>query len=669
MRAVMGALLLFITLFSMPSASQDAKQITKAFANNDSIESVQLAPNGKHLGVLQKINEKRQLIILDSETLKPVNTIHFADKDDIASFVWATDKRLVLKLALKKDRYDFNLGTGELYAVNFDGSDAVFIHGARAMARNKTIKQSIVKNLSGPVNAKPIIIDTLDGDPEHILVLLSKYDRHSDNVRRYIYKFNINKFQRHYVTTTGKTHLSSFVHFAKNTDNIWALSQTSKGQYIFELYDEKEDEWQTINLDTPTKQARFVSQVKPGFFYYTGYCGQSPLKKLCEFDMKEGKSRMIAEPRNSDMTFVTTSYEGHPLFASTIHLDERYIPVADDFYAANLTKQLLGVFKQSRVFVSSAKNQGTKFLVNEFSNTKPQAWYLFDQEKNNLQFVGQSQLALRGPFQSPYTFESPIKINGSNAKDDAAMMLPQYDGIFIPAKGVAQASKTAPTLLLATGSIVDREHDYFNEQASLFSELGYNVVKVNARGTEGKGLYYETNSNGQLVNHGVADYAAALKLLADNNLIDKNRVCGYSEGEKSLTLLMLAATHPDVLKCVVTYNGIYDVDYLMYRSARRSESYHAYMKAKWGESSEGYKAQSPTEHAKAIKAPLLLVYGMKSLGKLKQSEAMESALNKADVPFERERFHKSLWVNNPEEKAALNLRIHEFMQSHLAVTQ
>ena len=105
-----------LTATSTTTASVTAKQTPLAnFFKRAKMSSLVLSPNGRYIAAVVPIGERRNLAVLDLDTRKawPVTN---QSRQDIGSFVWANDDRLLVSLD-----NDGNEASG-LFAVNRDGT-------------------------------------------------------------------------------------------------------------------------------------------------------------------------------------------------------------------------------------------------------------------------------------------------------------------------------------------------------------------------------------------------------------------------------------------------------------------------------------------------------------------------------------------------------------------
>ena len=104
------------------------------------VYSVQISPNGKMIGVLREINQERMVAVISLETNKLIENHRFIKKGQIGNFAWLNDERLLFTRLTKIAGENRLLPTGDLYAVNIDGTKAIMLTGRQAKRSSKTAK-------------------------------------------------------------------------------------------------------------------------------------------------------------------------------------------------------------------------------------------------------------------------------------------------------------------------------------------------------------------------------------------------------------------------------------------------------------------------------------------------------------------------------------------------
>ena len=150
--------------------------------------------------------------------------------------------------------------------------------------------------------------------------------------------------------------------------------------------------------------------------------------------------------------------------------------------------------------------------------------------------------------------------------------------------------------------VLDPRDAYLSDQ--WFADAGFVVLRVDGRGTPGRGRSWERAVVGDLITIPLADQVAALEASARRHPeLDPARVgvFGWSFGGYFST--MAALLRPDVFKAAVAGSPV--TDWTLYDTAYTER----YMKLP-SDNPEGYARTSALTHAPALRRPLLLMHGL-----------------------------------------------------------
>jgi dipeptidyl aminopeptidase/acylaminoacyl peptidase len=165
------------------------------------------------------------------------------------------------------------------------------------------------------------------------------------------------------------------------------------------------------------------------------------------------------------------------------------------------------------------------------------------------------------------------------------------------------------------GPLGERDTWEFDWEVQLLASRGYAVLQVNYRGSAGYGSDFLRAGYGEWGARVHDDIADATRWAIEQRIASADRICIYGKAYGGYAALMGAARAPDLYRCAIGYNGVYDLEL--------SASKHAV----WGDQSlnrafggeaqwrarsltlDARKVMRPAVNAQAIKAPVLLIYG------------------------------------------------------------
>ncbi len=127
-------------------------------------------------------------------------------------------------------------------------------------------------------------------------------------------------------------------------------------------------------------------------------------------------------------------------------------------------------------------------------------------------------------------------------------------------------AKPYPLIVIPHGGPIGIfDKDSFDNEAQLFAERGYAVLKVNYRGSGGSGKKFLNAGKKQWGRKIEDDIQEAVMEVLKSNPIDKNRMCIYGGSYGGYSALMSVIRAPDLYKCAASFAGVTDMA-LLYNS-------------------------------------------------------------------------------------------------------
>lgn len=254
------------------------------------------------------------------------------------------------------------------------------------------------------------------------------------------------------------------------------------------------------------------------------------------------------------------------------------------------------------------------------------------------------------------------------------------DGLMIPTlltipRGSIDNIKNLPAVMLPHGGPAAHDSIGFDWFAQGLADQGYLVIQPQFRGSTGFGIDHRLAGNGEWGRKMQSDLTDAVTSLAKRGYIDPDRVCIVGMSYGGYAALAGGAFTPDVYRCVVSINGVTDLNRMIDHNeywVRDNESSMAYFETALGGGQLDRKylrSVSPAQHAEAFRVPVLLLHGEDDeIVSVDQSKRMYSRLKKAgkDVTFiELENGGHGLQLN--ENRARTMRETVNFVNRHLAV--
>ena len=160
-----------LALFLLAPAFANADLLSD-LARNAEILDVQLSPTGEYLGVLREVDDKRTAVFFSFPAMKPLSVMEFPGRNEVGDFWWVGDERIIASVVFERDRFEEELGWGELYGMNVDGSKGEHLYGVRA---SQDAKGGLTRSKTSEYGSAQII-DQLWDDEKNVLVSITKWN-------------------------------------------------------------------------------------------------------------------------------------------------------------------------------------------------------------------------------------------------------------------------------------------------------------------------------------------------------------------------------------------------------------------------------------------------------------------------------------------------------------
>ncbi|MBJ2137437.1 S9 family peptidase [Paraglaciecola chathamensis] len=623
MKRTLVALLVFYASFI--SANEDLP--LEYFIKHGDYLDLQLSPDGKYLAARIRIDNKVILGILSTNDMKIVGGVRPQNNDIIHTVTWANNERLVFEYAEKQSSLDRPVPTGELYAINYDGSKNTMLYGYRA---NDAKTGSRLSN-KDDVLASQEVISLLENDDRHILI--SEYPWDKDGSRYYdnrvrpaqISKLNILSGKKRKVDVLP--HRSSSALATKNGQVVFMKWQDEEGKYHAAYRDDNESEWKNLE-DVFNVEQNFIPRglsEDEKFVYMSGFTGKEGIFTYFKLDLATGQYVEIFEPHDTDIEQVVYDKNGLPAVGITYPGKAQYVYAKDGSPTSKLHKSLAGAFKGQTVSIASHTRDWKTLLVHVRSDVNPGEYYLFDRETLAARFIWANSSWIDPRLLAAM---KPIQVKASDGET--------INGYLTLPKQKSDEHKPPLVVMIHGGPHQTGTRDFwdYNSETQLLASRGYAVMQMNFRGSDGYGERYKTLGYRQWGGKMIDDINDSVKWAIEQQYVDGGNICAYGASYGGYAALMTAVKEPDLYNCTIGYVGIYDLQYMFTESdIPNNWGGKAYLQRVLGNDKAQLKAYSPLYHADKIKAKVMLIHGSEDRRVPEiNSEALSEALTKVGNP-------------------------------------
>lgn len=165
-----------------------------------------------------------------------------------------------------------------------------------------------------------------------------------------------------------------------------------------------------------------------------------------------------------------------------------------------------------------------------------------------------------------------------------------------------------------------------------WTSRGFAVLDVNYRGSTGYGRAYRDALDGTWGIYDVDDCVHGAKYLADEGLVDPDRLLIHGWSASGYTTLA-ALTFRDVFRAGASHYGISDLEAIVLDTHKFESRYLDDLVAPYPEQKSVYEERSPIHHIDKLSSPLILLQGLEdNVVPPNQAEKMFAAADRKGLP-------------------------------------
>jgi dipeptidyl aminopeptidase/acylaminoacyl peptidase len=220
-----------------------------------------------------------------------------------------------------------------------------------------------------------------------------------------------------------------------------------------------------------------------------------------------------------------------------------------------------------------------------------------------------------------------IRYASKNGRTSYAFYYPPTNKDYAP-----QPGELPPLMVIGHGGPTGMAASTLKLATQFWTSRGIAVLDVNYGGSTGFGRAYRDLLKGQWGVIDVEDCVAGAQYLADQDLVDRERLVIRGGSAGGLTTLCALAFH-DVFKAGASYYGVSDLKGLDADSHKFESHYNEYLIAPKAIADRVYAERSPINHTDKLHRPMIFFQGLDDkVVPPPQSEVMVSALRARGVP-------------------------------------
>lgn len=608
----------------------------ETFFRKPTFASLSFSPDGKAIALLQSINNRLNLVVLDLATMKKTLITNLKDQD-VDAYTWATRDRLLFVLDTEGDEfYGF-------YIIGRDGK------GYRELSG--TAKKQME---SGKVSGRTVrLFADIPAEPDQVLVLENaRYPLFPD-----VYRINL-KTGGKVMTTVNPGNVTGWIADRAGVVRIGYVQEVGKISIIYR--DGPDHAWETIHtrgpLDPEWTPLGFDGDNRT-LFVSSGEGRRT--NALYRYDTAE--RRLDPAPVFADDTYdvgnLIYSESRRRVLGVAIQRDKpftHWFDPADAQIQAAVDAALPGY----RNAIAEATPDGNTLLVHSYSDREPGVYYLVNLKERKLQ-----EIAVTREWIDP-TLMAPMQPIEFKARDGLTL----HGYLTLP---VGRDPKNLPLILNPHGGPYGPRDTWgYNPEIQFLANRGYAVLQVNFRGSGGYGLPFEKAGYRKWGGEMQDDLTDAVKWAIAQGYADPKRIGILGGSYGGYAVMAGLAFTPELYSAGVNIVGVTDIGILL----EGTNSWHEVRRETFAlriadarRDSDWIKAVSPVNHAASIRAPVFMAYGENDARvDIRHGKLMEAELKKAGKDYEyylrRDEGHG---FRKEENQIELYRRIEVFLKKHL----
>lgn len=622
------------------------------FARTDSFNSARISPDGKYLAIRAPAHDQTVLVVLEIDTGETESVIGFGRNRAVSSYWWVGNSRLLVTPAIQFNDYDEPVPTGDLVAVNADGSRKAFLFGQSA---GDTVGSNIKRPERKPQYAR--VVAPLYDKSRRALVQIDDLRGRAGAPDRGT-ELALLDTQTGAYRSQGMSPRDVRSRYFATRDGDALLVLSGSDDFTGLVLHRRAtvgDPW----VEVTGLVIRGVSGVSNDGEAATLIAkGESGLDCVFTMALKTGEATQRACHDSADIEAVIRATDsGLPIAAIAYPGKPEWVAVDPDHRQAKLLRKIVGSFPEgTAVQPIDESDDGNRIVLLAYSDRDPGVYYLFDQRQKRI-----SQLAVRRDWIDP---ETMARVEPFSFKARDGLTLHGY--LTVP-KG-----KTAEDLPLVVmphgGPLGIRDYWGWDRDAQFMASRGYGVLQVNFRGSSGYGADFIDAGQRQWGGKMIDDITDAARWAIDQGHADPKRMCIFGGSYGGYAALMSAVREPDLYQCAIGFVGVYDL--ILQRSdtditeLRQGEAYYD---VAVGATDKELRENSPITHIDKLKAPVLIIHGGQDKRvPLNQAQALRDALSRRKHPYEYYvESGEGHGFRNPENIAEFYTRIESFLGRHI----
>ncbi|MDN7126867.1 alpha/beta hydrolase family protein [Pseudidiomarina terrestris] len=595
-------------------------ELLENYAKHAQYLDVKISPKGDYLAATSRITDGSvQLTVIDIDDSKILSVTQGQGNESVGSFQWANNERLVMTMVREVGSLDQPVPTGELFAMDADGSKQVILTGPRSESGEYVFAQ---------------VVDYLPEQPDAIMIYQRSFTSAEPYLDLYTMKITSGR-KRSEGRIPLKAYRSTNVQVVLDDQGVsrmvLGIDPEDGNKTVILGRDGANQDWYEVTSYYEEEGGFVPLLMLPGTDQVVGLSdSESDTRALSVLDISSKEETILAEHPATDLMPIMSVKNGraNEVIGAAFEqqgIDTFFFSDVKDKDYSNLVQSLIATFPGQSVSINSSTRDNRILTVRVESVNSPTKFYMFDRDKGKLASIAAAKPWLEGhpiPKTKTIVYKSRDGLdiyglltlpNGSDAKDLPLILLPHG----------------GPHGIRDTMSRMDSD-------AKVFAEHGYAVFQPNFRGSGGYGREFLELGYKNWGTTMINDMTDGVQHLIKEGIADQDRVCVYGASYGGYAAVQSGVREPDLYQCIVGFVGVYDLN-LMYEQGdiQQARAGRNYLDQVLPSAEEGREAQSPVYNVDKLKAPVFIIQGGADV-RVPEAHAfaLRDALKERDHPYE-----------------------------------
>lgn len=611
--------LAMILLLACVPAVQAAQVPLKDFARLAQYTDVQISPDGHYLAIKVPEEDRTSAVIMRVADHKITGALRLESGQHVYRFWWKANNRLLASLAMEDGSFAQPLLTGELVAINSDGSGYKYLYGFRGDSRATRISGNDTAH-----SGDAFMIDPLVDDPSEALVSIHTWWGTAQTIAE---RINVYTGALKVVAVSPMPEGQS-EDFLADGNGLLRYVSGLDDQYRTQTYRRDIDGDRWVKLDADSFGADAVIPLKvseDGKSVFLDRTSDDRPDCLVEQTLETATVRDVLCDPTGDLDSVLESFDGKSLIGAMF---QPGLPGYQFMTPPHGEQAILQGFAQSfpgqfTVPVSHSRD-GKLVVLKVYSDHNPGDFYLYNCDTHR----------------ADYLLSEREWIDPDQMSDVKAVEWKARDGTMVHGYLTLPRGKKPEKLPMVVnphgGPFNIRDSWEWNPDTQALASRGYAVLQVNFRGSAGYGATFRKQGRQQWGGLMIDDITDGVKWAVSTGYADASRLCIYGGSYGGYAAMMSAVREPDLYRCVVAYAGVYDLN--LWKRDTDVDDYklgRTYIEKYIAPTSEERTRQSPLTYIDKLKAAVLIVHGKDDERvPFTQAKALADALDEHHFPYE-----------------------------------